>query len=361
MSMERWSGSLFALKITGRGIQIALSVLWLLDGLLQLQPHMFTTQFADVVIFQAAQGQPAFISGPMHFFISIFVWHPALANTGIALVQLGLGVLILWKRTAMFGLWASVGWGLFVWYIGEAFGGLASWHAVMLMGLPGAALIYVFLALGVLPRRVPEAGGADRRPAYWLVWAWAGIWTLGSIYQVLPGQNTVADMSTMISANAEGAPKWLAQADNRAAHILGAFGTTTVEPDSMAGMPGMAMSAPQTDTATLGPHAQKVSGFWFLLLVALLQLVIAFAVIIPGFMRVLAVGIGSVLSIVFWVVGQSLGGYYTGLATDPSTGPLLVLLGIAVLGCTQHDAAVRAYFGRIKNGFRDEMRAFNEA
>jgi hypothetical protein len=355
------SGSSFSPRVTRRGIQFALGSLWLLDGLLQLQPHMFTADFADVVIFQAAQGQPAFIGGPMHFFIGLFVWQPALANAGIALVQLGLGVLILWKPTAKLGLGASVGWGLFVWYIGEAFSGLASGHSVMLMGLPGAALIYVLLALGVMPSEARPDDMRAKRPAYWLVGAWACLWVLGAIYQVMPGQNTVADMTSMISANAQGAPAWLSRIDDQTAHILGKFGTATVDPGAMAGMPGMAMLAPQTDPATLGPHAQKVSGFWFLLILAIVQLVIAFAVIIPGFIRIFAVIIGSLLSVGFWIVGQSLGSYYTGLATDPNTGPLLVLLGIAVLGCTQHDMAVKAYFGRIKKGLRDEVRAFNEA
>src|SRR6202030_3811723 len=135
--------------------------------------------------------------------MNLFLWQPALANSGIALVQLALGGLILWKRTAKLGLLASVGWGLFVWYIGEAFGGLASGHAVMLMGLPGAALIYVLLALGVMPRGAQPDGMPDKRPAYWLMGAWACFWVAGAIYQVLPGQNTVADMSSMIAANAQ--------------------------------------------------------------------------------------------------------------------------------------------------------------
>lgn len=43
------------------------------------------------------------------------------------------------------------------------------------------------------------------------------------------------------------------------------------------------------------------------------------------------------LSLAFWVVGQSLGGYFTGLATDPNSGPLFVLLGFAILACTDLD------------------------
>jgi hypothetical protein len=343
--------------ITRRGIQLALGCLWLLDGLLQLQPQMFTSNFATGVIAPAAEGQPGLISVPMHFFMNLFLWQPALSNAGIAAVQIGLGLLILWKPTAKVGLMLSVAWGLFVWIVGEGLSGLASGHAILLMGSPGAALIYVLLALGILPK---TQKANDQRPAYWLMIAWAAIWTVGSIYQVLPGQNTVADVSSMISTNAEAAPHWLAGVDNGVADYINHFGTATTPPaSSMQGMPGMSMNQPTAIAVSSSTH--QASGFWVLLLLALLQLIVAFAVFIPGFMRWLAVIIGSVLSIGFWVVGQSLGSYFTGLATDPNTGPLLVLLGIAILGCTQRDAKVRSYFGRLKHGFLVEIRALNEA
>ena len=129
-------------RITKRTIQIALGVLWLLDGALQLQPQMFTSNFATQVIAPAAQGQPRLVSGVMHFAIRVFLLHPAIFNSFIAITQLGLGVLILWKRSVKLGLILSIGWGLFVWYVGEGLGGLASGHTLLLMGAPGAALIY---------------------------------------------------------------------------------------------------------------------------------------------------------------------------------------------------------------------------
>jgi hypothetical protein len=36
------------------------------------------------------------------------------------------------------------------------------------------------------------------------------------------------------------------------------------------------------------------------------------------------------LNVLFWVVGQGVGGLFTGAATDPNSGPLLVLLAGAV-------------------------------
>ena len=41
---------------------------------------------------------------------------------------------------------------------------------------------------------------------------------------------------------------------------------------------------------------------------------------------------GIVLSLAFWVTGQGLGQFWSGISTDPNTAPLLILLGVTVLG-----------------------------
>jgi hypothetical protein len=343
-------------KITRRGIQIALGLMWFLDGVLQLQPQMFTSAFAHNVIAPAASGQPDWISGPMHFFMGLFLWQPALSNSGIAVIQMGLGLLILFRKTSRIGLILSVFWGLFVWYIGEGLSGLASGHAMMLMGLPGAALIYALLALAIMvpaPGKVPH----DNRPAYWLIVVWAVLWSLGSVYQVLPGQNTVADVGSMISSNADGAPSWLASIDNGVAKTLDSFGTAS-DVSSMPGMPGMRVyQAPAQ--ASGGTH--KVSGFWVLLLLAILQIVIALVVIVPGRLRWIAVGLGCILSLGYWIVGQSVGAYYSGTATDPNSAPLYMLLGIALLGCyAPWDQRISAYLRAKKVAFAREFAAFDD-
>jgi hypothetical protein len=47
--------------------------------------------------------------------------------------------------------------------------------------------------------------------------------------------------------------------------------------------------------------------------------------------RVPAVALGLALTLAFWVLGQDLGQLYSGQATDPNSGPLIALMGIAVL------------------------------
>jgi hypothetical protein len=84
------------------------------------------------------------------------------------------------------------------------------------------------------------------------------------------------------------------------------------------------------------------------LLLAALQGAIGLAAFFPRAIRIVAVTLGCLLSLAFWVVGQKLGGYYTGTATDPNTAPLFILLGLAVLGCTQLDAKLPQIFARIE-------------
>lgn len=293
------------IRVTRRGVQLTLGFLWLVDGLLQLQHQMFTSAFATQVITPASIGQPRFVTGIMHFFIHVFLAHPGVCNTIIAIIQLGIGVLLLWRRTARLGLLLSVLWGLFVWYAGEAMGGILSGQTSILMGAPGGALLYVILSLAVIPADHDEKPKKEHRyPSAWLAFVWAFLWVGGAVYQLLPGQNSTAGLGSMIASNASGAPGWLASLDIHTANVINGFAT---------------------------PNAQG-TGYWFILLLAIFQLAIGIGVFAQKSTRefVLCAGIG--LSIIFWVIGQSLGGYWTGLATDPSTAPLFVLLALAILG-----------------------------
>jgi hypothetical protein len=280
------------LIITRRHIQIALGLLWLLDGALQLQHQMFTSAFANDVIAPAGQGQLGIVSGPIHLAVRILLTHPAVFNSFFAGIQLLIGLLILNHRTIKAGLILSVVWGLVVWYFGEGLGGLLTWQTTLLMGAPGAALLYSILSLAVMPGRKD-----DRRPAYWLPLAWAVFWIGGAILQLLPGQNTAADLSSMISGMTADAPGWLASLQNYAAHFLNGKSFTTIA------------------------------------ILAAVQALIGILVLFPGKARKTAIAAGIILSLVFWFVGQALGQYYSGLATDPSTAPLFILLGVAILGC----------------------------
>jgi hypothetical protein len=279
---------------TKRHVQIALGLLWLLDAGLQYQHQMFTSALANDVIAPAGQGQPSIVSGPISLAVRIVLTHPAVFNALFVTIQLIIALLILNRRTVRAGLIGSVVWGLIVWYGGEGLGGLLGWQTSLLMGAPGAALLYVIISLAVMP-------GRRDKPAYWLPLAWAGIWILGAVLQLLPGQNTTTDLSSMIVGMGDGAPGWLASLQIHVAQWL------------------------------------STRNFQFIVLLGGLQALIGLLVLFRGRLRYLAVGVGAVLSVGFWFVGQALGTYYSGLATDPNSGPLFVLLGVAILGCEQLD------------------------
>ena len=125
------------MNVTRRGIQIALGLLWILDGLLQLQPAMLTARFATRVIAPAGQGQPSFVAGPVRDLARVILMHPAVTDVGFGLIQLALGLGLLCPRTARWALDASVAWAVAVWYLGEGLGGLFGSDASLLTGAPG--------------------------------------------------------------------------------------------------------------------------------------------------------------------------------------------------------------------------------
>ena len=129
-----------------------LGFIWLLDGALQLQSFMFTKGFATGIIAPSANGQPFFVAGPVEWNARMIGAHPALFNGLFASIQLALGLCFLFRRTAQLAIVSSVVWAAGVWYLGEGLGGLGS-GTTALLGAPGAALLYMVLAMAPGPAR----------------------------------------------------------------------------------------------------------------------------------------------------------------------------------------------------------------
>ena len=289
--------------MTRRHLQLAIGILWLLDGIFQLQPKMFTAAFANNVILPAASGQPTFVSLPIHWFVSLFLLNPTLFNSLVVVAQLSIGVLILNKKTVKIGLITSVFWGLLVWIIGEGYGGIFSGQFSLLMGAPGAAIIYSLLAVAAYP-----SIKVDR--VYWLALVWSFVWIVGAVFFVF-NQHSISSVATITRQGVVGAPNWLAAIDNHVASFIGGQGGR-----SDGNMPGMSM---------LGA---KESTYWIIILFGLAELFIGIGIFLRGTIRKMAIITGSLLLFVFWVIGQGLGGFYSGLMTDLNTAPLLILLGV---------------------------------
>lgn len=314
--------------INARGLAICLGILWLIDGLAQLQPKMFTSQFPSQVVTPSGVGQPGFVSGLIHFSVHIFLINPVLFNSFILAAQLSLGVLILNRATSLIGLKLSVLWGLFVWIVGEGYGGLFGFNANLLGGFPGAALIYVFLALGAIALNKKDNNERSFK-GYWLYLVWAGTWVAGGIYQLLSAQSSLNMFISMVNGS-RGQPGWLYSIKTNFASSL-----TNLMP---VGHQAMSMNS-----------ANSSGGYWFILVLAVIEITIGLCIFIPKKISWFFISSGILLSLLFWVVGQELGGYYTGTATDLNTAPLIILLGLVILGFSRKDEYMKSLYKRVES------------
>jgi hypothetical protein len=178
-----------------------------------------------------------------------------------------------------------------VWFFGEGLAGLASGHASLLNGAPGAVLLYGALALAAWPRR----DRPDQAPARWLPLAWAVLWVGGAVFQALPGQNTGAAIADALSGADAGAPHWLNRIESSVAgvaiHHGLAFVVALVVVEALIGLAAL--------------HARS---------------------------RTIAATAGFVMVLAIWVIGQDFGQLYTGHATDPNSGPLIALMAVTLIG-----------------------------
>ncbi len=300
--------------MTKRHLQIVIGCLWLLDGLLQLQPKMFSGALVSRVLLPAANGQPAFVSGPIHWAASVFLVNPIAFNSAIVLVQLCIGMLILVAKTARLGLWLSVFWGLVVWIIGEGYGGIFSGQFNLLTGAPGAALIYVLLALAALPH------GKNKDPSYGLAILWSLIWLAGGVF-VLSQWRSVSQLRGLAVANSHLSVYWLADIGKHLTVYLGGL----VRNNKLSSV-SMSMNPSQSITAKASG-----GGYWLVILFGMAEILIAMAVFLNKYLRSVVISLAIVILLVFWVVGQDAGGYFTGYMTDLNTAPLLMLTGVVLL------------------------------
>ncbi|HEX6651542.1 MAG TPA: hypothetical protein VF072_02270 [Thermoleophilaceae bacterium] len=182
-----------------RQLQIALGLLWLLDGALQAQPFMFTSGFATQVIAPAGQGQPALVAAPVHWVSTAIAAHPVPWNAAFTAIQLSIGAGLLVRRTARPALAASIAWGLGVWYFGEGLLGLAGGDASLSAGAPGAALLLAVLAAAAWPGR----DASRERPAAWLPLVWAIVWIGGAVFEAVEsGSSVLVAVEYLVGAGA---------------------------------------------------------------------------------------------------------------------------------------------------------------
>ncbi len=278
-----------------RTIQSVLGLIWLLDGGLQFQAFMYGKGFTQFLT-DLTVGQPNWVADSVTWGAHRLASNQGLFNTLFALVQVAIGLGLLYRPTVKPALAASFAWVLIVWWFGEAFGMLFMATtgmggvpmATALTGAPGAVLLYALIGAIVWPNGRP-GGLLGARGAKWV---WCGLWLLMAYLWLTPPSTTPDGVTNAINAAPSGM-SWLSTVQDWVAN-----------------------------------HAQG-NGEWIAIVLALVSAAIALGVVLDRHPRACLVA-GIVLGLAYWVVGEGFGGIPQGGATDPNSGPLWVLLACSV-------------------------------
>jgi hypothetical protein len=291
-----------------RLLQLALAGAWLLDAVLQYQSFMFTRAFGQM-LGDTAAGNPTVIASPINWDARLVEQHTVVLNAIFATIQLVLALGIAVRPTVRLALGASIAWSLAVWWFGEGLGGVLAGTASPVNGAPGAVILYALLAVLLWPtdrggRPAPftaaRAVGAPVARALWLV-----LWLSLAYFALLPANRAPQALNGMIAGMESGEPGWLTAIERGAAALVS--------------HQGLAAS----------------------IVLAVALVIIAVGVFLPPSAARGTLVLAVVVAAVIWVVGEAFGAIMAGGATDPNSGPLLILLALAYwpLGSTSRQPA----------------------
>ena len=301
--------------ISNERLRQILGGLWLLDGLLQLQPGMFTINLVNGIMAPNLQGQPVLVSASLSWIVEIVTQHLVMINWTIAMIQIALGICIVIGYRLKAVLIMSVIWALIVWYAGEGIGLLLTGQATFLTGAPGAVLLYALLALALYPHKKPQEAligvGKEFPSQGFLIdntyllsrrnhlrWALAGFWLLSALLQFQPYWWQPEHISQVIQG----------------VEVPGTLSAVLVSP-------------------SLHWFAEVASGRetlinLFLILLSL-GLAIGLIVVRKGHWLRMLLLLSILFSLLIWWATEAFGMVFTGMATDVNSGPLLILMALA--------------------------------
>ena len=296
--------------LSRKALQHILGALWLIDGLLQLQPLMFTGNMINSIMRPMLQGQPGFVESSLQFIVTQTTNNLAAVNIVIATVQIlfGLGFLLLSGRWVKELVIASIVWSLIVWYGGEGMSMLLTGFASILTGAPGAVLLYPLLGLAVYPRKKSATRSKDaiaarktgddallsRRSLRYIL---SGFWLFAALLQAQPNWWQPGQISGAIGA------------------MVGQGGLNSVLVDPV-------LRQISNATATIEVPLNIA------LIVIFLALGIGLDVAKKKQLRPFLIA-SIVVSVLIWYVSEAFGMILTGMATDFNSGLLVVLMALA--------------------------------
>ena len=279
-----------------RTFQLVLATVWLLDAVLQLQPFMFTrgSNGFSGMLHSLAAGNPGWVEHSITWNASNVDHNPVLSNSCFALVQFVIGFGIVWKRSLKPALALSIVWSLGVWWFGEGLGNIAHGGATPFGGGPGAVLFYALLAVLLWPSDGSDLPFVAARTVGVMaakVDLGGGVGTCGRV-----GRRRLGPV-------APGAAR------------LGGRPTA----DSRDGLP-----------ASIGPlhRCSSHHGTTAAILLAVVCVVVAVGVYLPHSSTGSRWYSAIVVFVYIWVATENFGGILAGGATDPNSGPLVILLAL---------------------------------
>ena len=278
-----------------RTFRLLLATIWLLDAVLQLQPFMFTrgSNGFSGMLNNLAAGNPGWIEHSITWNASNVNHLPVLTNSTFALVQFLIGFGIVWKRSLKPALALSIVWALGVWWFGEGLGNIAHGGATPFGGGPGAVLFYAILAVLLWPSQGSDRPFVAARTVGVTAakTIWAVVWgTLAVLALVGSGRSPQA-LHDLVAAYT-GQPGWLARIDRATASMFLRHGTTAA------------------------------------ILLAVVCVVVAVGVYLPPQFTRFTLVLGIVSFVFIWVATENFGGILAGGATDPNSGPLVIILAL---------------------------------
>src|SRR5512146_620063 len=287
-----------------RVLRVSFGILWIVDGILQVQPQM-AAGLPSQVVQPAASSSPGWVQAVVNAGGTIWSFHPVQAAAAAVWIQAGIGLWMLVARDGWSSRLAGLGgaaWGLIVWLFGEAFGGTFAPGLSWLSGAPGAVTLYI--VTGVL-LALPARAWTGHTLGRLLLGGTGAFWLGMAVLQAWPGRGY-----------------WQGGADNTLASMI----------DDMA---GLSQPSPQARMINGVASFTGAHGFW-VTLVAVVALALAGLGLIagtgvpagparlraalparPGVLRIV-VPAATALCLIVWVLIQDFG-IPGGLGTDPNS------------------------------------------
>lgn len=276
--------------------QIALGIVWCLDGLFKLQPFFFS-HFVSGVIDPSAMGQPGVIGHPITWIGNLIRPDQSIFVALAVLAELSIGAALVTGRMVKPALMFSFAWALNVWLTGEGLGFVFAHQTPdPAAGILGTAPMYILAGLLVWPREAhPDGAG----PTFGVLGergariAWAALWLGAAALWLFPANAGANAISGRLTGAPSGAG-WLTSLHSDTARMFHGSGATVA------------------------------------VVLAVISAEIALSVLFGRGTRT-ALLASMALSLMFWLLAEGLGGLFTGQATDVGTSPLMILVAALLL------------------------------